>query len=107
MSDTLFVHGLVLHAHHGVHAHETRIGQPFVLDLILELDLQPALDDAIGRLPSRYQWSDAQYAPPQALIEILSELTGLDAFLEIEVGRRNDSRSRLSKIVFAKSTEFT
>jgi dihydroneopterin aldolase len=42
MSDTLFVNGLVLHAHHGVHRHETRVGQPFVLDLVLETDLAPA-----------------------------------------------------------------
>ena len=42
MTDTLFVNGLVLHAHHGVYAHETRIGQPFALDLILEMDLGPA-----------------------------------------------------------------
>jgi len=42
MSDSLFVNGLVLHAHHGVHRHEERLGQPFVLDVMMELDLGPA-----------------------------------------------------------------
>jgi len=42
MTDSLFVNGLVLHAHHGVHRHETRLGQPFVLDIALEMDLGPA-----------------------------------------------------------------
>jgi dihydroneopterin aldolase len=42
MSDSLFVNGLVLHAHHGVHRHETRLGQPFVLDILLEMDLRTA-----------------------------------------------------------------
>ena len=42
MSDTIFVNGLVLHAFHGVMPHEGKVGQPFVLDLILDIDLTEA-----------------------------------------------------------------
>jgi 7,8-dihydroneopterin aldolase/epimerase/oxygenase len=42
MSDTIFVNGLVLHAYHGVMPHEAKVGQPFVLDLVLDIDLNDA-----------------------------------------------------------------
>jgi dihydroneopterin aldolase len=42
MSDTIFVNGLVLHAYHGVMPHEAKVGQPFVLDLALDIDLTDA-----------------------------------------------------------------
>jgi 7,8-dihydroneopterin aldolase/epimerase/oxygenase len=42
MSDAIFVNGLVLHAYHGVMPHEGKVGQPFVLDLVLEIDLSEA-----------------------------------------------------------------
>jgi dihydroneopterin aldolase len=42
MSDSIFVTGLVLHAHHGVGEDERRIGQQFLLDLVLDLDLAAA-----------------------------------------------------------------
>ena len=42
MSDAIFVNGLVLHAYHGVMPHEGKVGQPFVLDLVLEIDLTEA-----------------------------------------------------------------
>jgi 7,8-dihydroneopterin aldolase/epimerase/oxygenase len=42
MSDAIFVNGLVLHAYHGVMPHEGRVGQPFVLDLALDIDLTEA-----------------------------------------------------------------
>ncbi len=42
MSDIIFINGLVLHAHHGVAEHETRVGQPFIIDLELEADLTSA-----------------------------------------------------------------
>jgi 7,8-dihydroneopterin aldolase/epimerase/oxygenase len=42
MSDTIFVNGLVLHAYHGVMPHEGKVGQPFVLDLVLDIDLTEA-----------------------------------------------------------------
>jgi dihydroneopterin aldolase len=42
MSDTIFLTGLVIHAHHGVMEHEEKVGQRFVIDLELALDLDPA-----------------------------------------------------------------
>jgi 7,8-dihydroneopterin aldolase/epimerase/oxygenase len=42
MSDSIFVNGLVLHAYHGVMPHEAKVGQPFGLDLVLDIDLAEA-----------------------------------------------------------------
>jgi len=42
MSDRVFVSGLVIHAHHGVMEHESKVGQRFVLDLELSIDLKDA-----------------------------------------------------------------
>jgi dihydroneopterin aldolase len=42
MSDAIFVHGLVLHAYHGVMQHEAKVGQTFKLDLKLTIDLGEA-----------------------------------------------------------------
>ena len=44
MSDTIFVHGLLVHAHHGVMAHEEKVGQRFMIDLELAIDLVAAGD---------------------------------------------------------------
>jgi dihydroneopterin aldolase len=49
MSDTIFINGLVLHAYHGVMAHEGKVGQPFILDLVLHIDLaQAAKSDKVA-----------------------------------------------------------
>src|SRR5215831_11344886 len=42
MSDTIFVTGLLIHAHHGVMAHEAKVGQRFVIDMEIAIDLAPA-----------------------------------------------------------------
>ena len=42
MSDAIFVNGLILHAYHGVMPHEAKVGQPFRLDLVLDIDLAEA-----------------------------------------------------------------
>src|SRR5262245_473157 len=39
MTDSIFVSGLLIHAHHGVMAHEGKVGQRFVIDLELAIDL--------------------------------------------------------------------
>jgi dihydroneopterin aldolase len=39
VSDSVFVNGLVLHAYHGVMPHEGKVGQSFILDLVLDIDL--------------------------------------------------------------------
>jgi dihydroneopterin aldolase len=42
MSDTVFVNGLLIHAHHGVMEHESKVGQRFTLDLELAIELTDA-----------------------------------------------------------------
>ena len=42
MSDAIFIKGLLIHAHHGVMRHEKKVGQQFVIDLEMEIDLAPA-----------------------------------------------------------------
>jgi 7,8-dihydroneopterin aldolase/epimerase/oxygenase len=42
MNDVMFLTGLLIHAHHGVMEHEERVGQRFILDLELSLDLADA-----------------------------------------------------------------
>jgi dihydroneopterin aldolase len=42
VTDTIFVSGLLIHAHHGVMAHEEKVGQRFVIDLELTTDLATA-----------------------------------------------------------------
>ena len=42
MTDTIFIRGLLVHAHHGVMEHESRVGQQFSIDLDLKLDLSRA-----------------------------------------------------------------
>jgi dihydroneopterin aldolase len=39
MSDTIFITGIVIHARHGVMDHESEVGQRFVIDLELSIDL--------------------------------------------------------------------
>jgi 7,8-dihydroneopterin aldolase/epimerase/oxygenase len=43
MSDTIFVTGVLIHAHHGVMEHEGKVGQRFVIDLELTVDLASAV----------------------------------------------------------------
>jgi 7,8-dihydroneopterin aldolase/epimerase/oxygenase len=43
MSDRIFIHGLALHAYHGVMPHEAKVGQTFTLDLELEIELAQAV----------------------------------------------------------------
>jgi 7,8-dihydroneopterin aldolase/epimerase/oxygenase len=39
MSDTIFITGIVIHARHGVMEHEAEVGQRFIIDLELSVDL--------------------------------------------------------------------
>jgi dihydroneopterin aldolase len=53
MTDAVFVSGLALHAYHGVMQHEAKVGQTFLLDLVLDIDLAKAsrsdkLADTVG-----------------------------------------------------------
>jgi dihydroneopterin aldolase len=42
MNDRIFVTGLLIHAHHGVMEHEEKVGQRFIIDLDMALDLSDA-----------------------------------------------------------------
>lgn len=42
MTDIVFVRGLLIHAHHGVMRHESKVGQRFEIDLELAIDLSAA-----------------------------------------------------------------
>ena len=64
MTDTVFVNGLVIHAHHGVSDEEMRIGQNFILDLALELDLEPAAGS--DRIADTASYDDIVAAATQA-----------------------------------------
>jgi len=40
VSDTIFIKGLLIHARHGVMDHEAEVGQRFVIDLEMSIDLE-------------------------------------------------------------------
>jgi dihydroneopterin aldolase len=42
VSDRIFIHGLSLHAYHGVMAYEAKVGQTFTIDLELDIELATA-----------------------------------------------------------------
>jgi dihydroneopterin aldolase len=42
VSDSIFIHGLLVHAHHGVMPHEAKVGQRFMIDIDLTVDLAAA-----------------------------------------------------------------
>ena len=42
MTDSIFIKGVVIHARHGVMEHESKVGQRFVLDLELTIELKDA-----------------------------------------------------------------
>ena len=47
--DRIAVRGIRAHGHHGVYAEERATGQPFVVDVVLHLDLAPAAaSDDVG-----------------------------------------------------------
>lgn len=53
MSDSVFINGLALHAYHGVMPHEGKVGQGFIIDLVLGIELANAaksdkLADTVG-----------------------------------------------------------
>lgn len=60
MTDRIFIHGLSLHAYHGVMEHESTVGQTFGLDLELEIDLaEAARSDKVADTVSYDQVVDA------------------------------------------------
>jgi len=66
MSDAIFVNGLVLHAYHGVMPHEAKVGQPFKLDVALDIDLAEASRSDTLKTTVSYD----------ALVKVVSEAFG-------------------------------
>ncbi|RTL49715.1 MAG: dihydroneopterin aldolase [Bradyrhizobiaceae bacterium] len=56
MSDTIFIRGLLIHARHGVMDHEAEVGQRFVIDLEMSIDL--AESSRTDRLADTVSYSD-------------------------------------------------
>lgn len=56
MTDTIFVTGIVVHARHGVMEHEAEVGQRFVIDLELDVDLSES--SRTDRLADTVSYSD-------------------------------------------------
>jgi dihydroneopterin aldolase len=78
MTDRILLSDLRVRGHHGVLAHEAQLGQVFVIDLELELDLGPAgrsdhLDATVdyGSLAGRV--AEVVGGRPRKLLEALAE----------------------------------
>ena len=56
MSDIIFIKGLLIHARHGVMEHEAEVGQRFVIDLELSIDL--AESSRTDKLADTVSYSD-------------------------------------------------
>ncbi len=56
MNDTIFIRGLLIHARHGVMEHEAEVGQRFVIDLELSIDL--AESSRTDKLADTVSYSD-------------------------------------------------
>ncbi len=56
MSDTIFIKGILVHARHGVMEHETELGQRFVIDMDLTIDLSES--SRTDRLADTVSYSD-------------------------------------------------
>ncbi len=64
MSDTIFINGVLVHAHHGVMEHEAEVGQRFVIDLRLTINL--AESSRTDRLADTVSYADVVRAATAA-----------------------------------------
>lgn len=76
--DAVELRGITAVGHHGVFEHERRDGQPFVVDITLHLDLQPAgLSDDLARTAHYGELAELVHGiiegEPFDLIEALAE----------------------------------
>ena len=72
MTDTIFIKGVVIHACHGVMDHETEVGQRFVIDLELAIDL--AESSRTDRLVDTVSYSSVVATAPAAFKNANSQL---------------------------------
>ena len=78
MSDSILLEGMVFYGHHGANPHERELGQPFVVDLELELDLRPPgasddLKDTVDYSRVYRVVREAMEGPGRNLLESLAE----------------------------------
>lgn len=83
MTDRIQVRGVQAVGHHGVLEHEKRDGQPFVVDVVIDIDLRPA--GASDRLDTTVSYAEVAAdvvaritGPPFDLIERLAEVVAGD-----------------------------
>lgn len=77
MTDRIVLRGLRVRAHHGVHDHERRDGQDFVVDVTAWLDLAPAaasddLADTLNYGALARRTAEIVAGPPADLIETVA-----------------------------------
>lgn len=77
-TDRILLTGLTFYGYHGVHPEERRLGQRFVVDLVLTLDLEPAAaSDDLARTVNYSQVyklvREVVEGPPFNLIEAVAE----------------------------------
>ncbi|HVE74760.1 MAG TPA: dihydroneopterin aldolase [Mycobacteriales bacterium] len=78
MTDRIRLHGIRVRGHHGVHDHERRDGQDFLIDVDLDMDLRAAaasdqLADTIDYAALVMRLGVVVAGEPVALIERLAE----------------------------------
>ena len=76
--DRILLEGMVFHGRHGTLPAERELGQPFVVDIELRLDLQPAglsddLTQTVDYSEVHRQAKEIVEGPPVSLIETLAE----------------------------------
>ncbi|HWW50074.1 MAG TPA: dihydroneopterin aldolase [Xanthobacteraceae bacterium] len=64
MTDTIFIKGVLVHARHGVMQHEAEVGQRFVIDLELAIDLSES--SKTDRLADTVSYADVVRAATAA-----------------------------------------
>ena len=97
MSDAIFVNGLVLHAYHGVMPHEGKVGQPFVLDLMLDIDLAEA--SRTDKLKNTVSY--------ERLVKTVSEAFCARRYRLVEAAARRGRRRRARSLSAIRSIRIT
>jgi dihydroneopterin aldolase len=99
MTDRIGLNRIVLFGHHGVHEYERRLGQRFVVDIEMAMDLSTA--GASDRLEDTVNYSDAYRivkavieGPSRNLLEALAEEIARSLLRELGV---DEARVRIGK----------
>lgn len=93
--DRILLEGMIFHGRHGTLPAERELGQPFVVDIELRLDLQPAglsddLTQTVDYSEVHRQAKEIVEGPPVSLTETVAErIAGavMENYLEVEAVR--------------------